>query len=53
MKEEWESGTKCTYRGNGAVVVGWHPCHPLLVIDSNEFGLVGVSPDELEAENER
>lgn len=44
---EWKPGDRCIYEGNGAIIVGWHPEHPVIVIDADEFGLIGVSMNEL------
>ena len=47
MEIEWKNGDRCVYKNNGAVVIGWHPSHPILIIDSDEFGLESCSACEL------
>lgn len=42
---EWQNGDECVYKGAGAVFIGYHPSHPVMVIDSDEFGL-GMVPIE-------
>lgn len=47
LEVEWKAGDECVYKGNGAVVIGWHPSHPVVIIDSDEFGLESCSACEL------
>ena len=59
MEIEWKNGDRCVYKNSGAVVIGWHPSYPILIIDSDEFGLESCSACELsepeapEQKNER
>lgn len=43
---EWKNGDECIYRGGWAIVVGWHPQHPLVVIDTN-YGFEAVRVGDL------
>lgn len=52
---EWKNGDECVYQNSWGIVVGWHPQHPLVVIDTNE-GLAAVRVGDLakpETEAER
>lgn len=40
---EWEAGDHCVFKGEAAVVIGWHPEHPVLVIDSDANGFIGIT----------
>lgn len=56
VEHKWESGDECVWRGNAAIVIGYHPSHPAIIIDSDEFGLTSVSLTDLrkpETESER
>ncbi len=46
-RNEWAAGDHCVYDHEGAVVVGWHPEHPVLVVDSFKYGLKSVRLDEI------
>jgi hypothetical protein len=35
------------YKNNGAIVIGWHPSHPVIIIYSDEFGLCSCLPCDL------
>lgn len=45
--DSWNRGDECIYKGNSAIVIGWHPSKHVVIIDSDEFGLKPCSPFEL------
>lgn len=45
--KDWKRGDMCVYKNYPAIVVGWHPHHPVVVVDSDEFGLTGAALNEL------
>lgn len=41
--QNWSHGDICVFENEGAIVVGWHPEHPVLVIDSDAKGFIGIT----------
>ena len=45
--EDWAVGERCVYDHEAAIVVGWHPEHPVIVIDSCKHGFTAVQVGQI------